>query len=295
MPKRTAPVRQLPSGRWQIRKRGPDGKEWGGTFDTYDGAYDALVKREADQRRGVYIDPTDTSVLFGDYAEAWVAAHPGAPRTLAAIGSSLHAHLVPAIGHVPLGALRTTQLQAVISRLAVAPGTKALVLRHLRQVLNGAVEDRMIGVNPAKNVRLPRAERAELVIPTPEEVAAIVDGIEERSRALVVVGAGLGLRQGECFGLSLDRVDFLRRRVVVDRQLQVLTAGVLVAPKTPRSVRTVPMSEAVALELARQVKRFPSDDPDGLLFTTRLGTRIRHSRWNSQAWKPPSLRRGGRS
>ena len=33
----------------------------------------------------------------------------------------------------------------------------------------------------------------------------------ERYQALVVLGAGTGMRQGECFGLILDRIDFLRR------------------------------------------------------------------------------------
>jgi hypothetical protein len=30
------------------------------------------------------------------------------------------------------------------------------------------------------------------------------------------------MRQGECFGLALDRIDFLRRTVRVDRQLVLI-------------------------------------------------------------------------
>jgi integrase len=32
-----------------------------------------------------------------------------------------------------------------------------------------------------------------------------------RYRALVLFAAGSGLRPGECFGLTVDRIDFLRR------------------------------------------------------------------------------------
>jgi hypothetical protein len=39
----------------------------------------------------------------------------------------------------------------------------------------------------------------------------------KRYRALVVASAGLGLRQGEACALTVDRVDFLRRKVTVDR------------------------------------------------------------------------------
>ena len=34
-----------------------------------------------------------------------------------------------------------------------------------------------------------------------------------RYKALVVLAAGTGLRQGECFGLTVDRVDLLRRTI----------------------------------------------------------------------------------
>jgi integrase len=41
----------------------------------------------------------------------------------------------------------------------------------------------------------------------------------KRYHAMVILAAGTGLRQGEIFGLTLDRVDFLRRSARVDRQL----------------------------------------------------------------------------
>jgi hypothetical protein len=49
-----------------------------------------------------------------------------------------------------------------------------------------------------------------------------LDGIRgdlAHGRALIVFAAGTELRQGECFGVTVDRVDFLRRHVGVDRQL----------------------------------------------------------------------------
>ncbi|MGH9156559.1 MAG: hypothetical protein ACRD1K_12145 [Acidimicrobiales bacterium] len=45
--------------------------------------------------------------------------------------------------------------------------------------------------------------------------------------AAVIVGAGLGLRQGEATGLTADRIDWLAGRSVrVDRQLVTPAAGV---------------------------------------------------------------------
>ena len=58
------------------------------------------------------------------------------------------------------------------------------------------------------------------------EVEAMVAAVPDRYRALIVFAAGMGLRQGECFGLTVDRVDFLRRQVRVDRQLVSALRGI---------------------------------------------------------------------
>ncbi|MGI8684569.1 MAG: site-specific integrase [Acidimicrobiales bacterium] len=55
----------------------------------------------------------------------------------------------------------------------------------------------------------------------------------------VPIGIGAGLRQGEASGLTVDRVDFLRRTLRVDRQLlcRQVPEPVLAPPKTAGSHR----------------------------------------------------------
>ena len=48
------------------------------------------------------------------------------------------------------------------------------------------------------------------------------DALPARFRVLVDLGAGLGRRQGECFGLAVDDVDFLRGVVRVRRQVKTV-------------------------------------------------------------------------
>ena len=161
------------------------------------------------------------------------------------------------------------------------------------QLLNAAVADRMLATNPASGLKLPTVPPTELVIPTADEVAAIAGAIDERFRALVVVGYGLGLRQGEAFGLSADRVDFLRRTVRVDRQLKRTARGsTLGTLKTSNSYRTIPLPSLVADELALHLERFGNDDPDKLLFVASMGGRLRRDGWNRRAWKPAASAAG---
>lgn len=292
MAPRGLPIDPLPSGRYRLRYYA-GGRRVSSTHNTYDEARTAYFRAQADLSRGQWIDPDDASTTFGDYATAWLAAQTSAPGTVTLINSNLRNHLLPALGSVPLGRIRTSQCQAVVTGLRtrtghpLAPSTVEQVVQHLRQILNGAVQDRLIPVNPAASVKLPRGGPAEVVIPSVDEVEVILGAIDVRSRALVAVGAGLGLRQGEAFGLSADRVDFLRRTVKVDRQLVRFERGsALAPPKTARSYRTIPLPEVIADELARHLERYPSDDADGLIFQAAMGGRLRRDGWNRRTWKP---------
>jgi integrase len=78
---------------------------------------------------------------------------------------------------------------------------------------------------------------------------------------------GHGDASGRVLGLTVDRLDMLRREVHVDRQLVTLAGHSphLGPPKTKSSVRTIPLPQVVVDELAAHLARFPA--ADGLVFT----------------------------
>ena len=82
----------------------------------------------------------------------------------------------------------------------------------------------------------------------------------DRYRALVVLAAGTGLRQGEAFGLEVEAVDWLRRTLDVRQQLVLMPGGApYVAPlKTPASYRTVPLPAVVVDALTAHLAAFPA-------------------------------------
>jgi hypothetical protein len=47
-------------------------------------------------------------------------------------------------------------------------------------------------------------------------VEALEAAVPDRYSALIVLAAGIGIRMYEALGLTLDRVDFLRRQVAID-------------------------------------------------------------------------------
>lgn len=162
--------------------------------------------------------------------------------------------------------MRPSEVQAwATSRAAVLPpSTTRLVLALLRAVYNAAVLDRLVASSPVVRVSIRRQERERVVPLTIEQVRALADAIPPRNRAMVIAQAGLGLRMGELLALRVQDVDFLKRSVRIDWQLEEGTRR-RVEPKTPRSRRTVPLPSVVAEALAAHIQHHPPLE-DGTLF-----------------------------
>lgn len=243
---------------------------------------------EVDIDRGQYIDPASGRTTFGDYAGRWLAAQVVRPSTMDQLTSRLTTHIMPAFADKPLSAIQRSDVQAWVKALATtrAPGTVRGAHTTLSSILSSAVDDRLIPSSPVRRISLPKDAQGQLEPLRAEEVRALIAAAAPRWRAYVVAGAGLGLRQGELLGLSVDRVDFLRRTVRVDRQLVTVVGGTRFGPpKTTASIRTVPLPQSVADELAAHLARF-GEGPDRLIFTTPAGepvTRAGAAYWMRQA------------
>jgi len=139
-------------------------------------------------------------------------------------------------------------------------------------MLASAVDDERIARNPATGARLPKIISAPLVPMTVDEVRALAAGCTERLRAAIVVDAGTGLRQGELFGLTVDRIDFLRRTLRVDRQLWTPRDGPprFAPPKTRNSYRTIALSPLVTDTLSAHLAAY-GPGPQGHVFMIEAG------------------------
>src|SRR4051795_673556 len=85
-------VRKLPSGRWQARYPGPDGKDRSAptTFATKTDANRFLAATEVDMGRGVWLDPHRSGVTLQDYSQAWLPPRTGAGGPRAGRGRAAH-------------------------------------------------------------------------------------------------------------------------------------------------------------------------------------------------------------
>lgn len=288
-----ASVDKLSTGRWQARYRDPQGKQLKRSFSRKSDAERFLTGVEHGMLTGGYVAPEAGRRTFSDYAEAWKAVQVHRPSTVLHVETMLRRHAYPTFGDRALSSVRPSEVQAWVRGISdtLAPATVAVVYRYVAAIFRAAVADRVIAVSPCVGVKLPRKARHEVVPMTTEAVEALIDTVPDRYRALVILAAGTGLRQGEAFGVDRRAVDFLRRTVKVDQQLVLLPGQPpqVAPPKTDASYRTIPLPQVVVDALAAHLAAFPTE---GLLFTTPTGAAIRRTGFSATVWQPAVKRAG---
>ncbi|GAA3376797.1 hypothetical protein GCM10020367_49900 [Streptomyces sannanensis] len=193
----------------------------------------------------------------------------------------------------------------------LGPTSIRLVWATLSGILQAAVEDRRLARNPcrASTVRPPAAAPGRVEVWPPERVLAVRAALPERYRVLIEIGAGLGLRQGEAFGLAREDIDFDQDVVRIRRQVKMVRTKLCFALPKGRKVRDVPLPPSVAKALWRHIDLFaplpitmPWDAPSppqtpveakhcrprtyNLLVTGRERKATNRNYFNSYVWKP---------
>jgi len=304
--------------RWQVRWRDHEGRQRKRNFAEKNGsdperhavAFDAKVNADLDA--GGYVDPAAGKTTFRAYAEQVIAERALDPGTRVKMRERLARHVYPVIGDKELRLLarRPTLIQSVIygmEKAGLSARSIGVVMAHVSVVLACAVDDEKIPKNPmdSRAVRLPKAPKKKVTPWTSEQVAAMRAELPDQYRAMVDVGAGLGLRQGEIFGLGPDDVDWLRGVVHVRRQVKILRSRPIFAPPKGGKTRDIPLPESVKLALSEHMRAHPPEtvtlpwrDLDGAEHTARLffprsaGRALHRDRFNPDIWRP-ALERAG--
>lgn len=300
------------SDRWQVRWRDDNARQRTANFtrkadaDTRDAAVRASLAG------GTYIDSTAGKIRFADYADQWRRAQVHREQTVALTERALRLYVNPVIGDLPVAATRHSHVQQLVRQLAddLAPTTLTVVYGYVASIFKAAVRDRLIGRTPREGIRLPAPPRRQVWIPDPMAVEAVVGSLPPRYRAVPLVAARCGLRPSEMLGLEVGSVNFLGRTIDVSQQLLTSPAAgnsaYLAQPKTPHSVRTVPVTPDTIELLAEHLARFPAADvevedrtnprrpvrrPARLIFTTSRAEPVKRSTW-SGVWVPAAAKAG---
>lgn len=279
---------------WQVRYVDPDGAERRRSFKTRGEAKDFASDVEVQIRRGAYVDAAAGKETFKEYAERWRAVQPWRDGTAETNHARLRKYVYPVLGDKPIGSIRPTDVQAMVKKAQqtmdgrkvngepqpIAITTVHAIAAAAQAVFLGAKKDRIIAVSPADDLPLPRLgdddedDEDEVVALTPTQFAVFVAALPDRLKIAAWIGLGTGMRIGEVCGLTVDRVDFLKRQVRVNRQM--LSGGKFGPPKSKASRRTIPMSSELLTRVSEHIAKYPDlDEERGLILSGPRGAHAR--------------------
>jgi len=190
------------------------------------------------------------------------------PTTWESYKTQANKHILPALGHLRLSQLQTSNLQTLYNQKlnggradGKEGGLSPRSVRYIHVVLHAALEqakkEGLITINVADAVKLPSDPKKEIQVLDQEGIKKFLAAAKDTKHfPAYFLALNTGLRRGELLGLRWKDVDLKEETVTVTQGL-VRTKGGLVfqEPKTKLSNRTIGVSGEVVNVLKEHKKR----------------------------------------
>ncbi len=223
-----------------------------------------LSKTQTQISSGTFVEPS--LLTIDEYLDKWLdaAARPRlSERTLADYSEVLKRYVRPKLGNTTISQLQPLEIQELYSEMQVR-GLSARTVRGTHVVLSSALKQavrwRMLFVNPAQSVELPKRTRREMKALSPNEATAFLEAAREDPHGLVfALGLVTGMRPEEYLALQWKDIDLQQGTATVQRTLcwrrQKGGGWYFGEPKTAQSRRTVPLPASIVRELGHHKAR----------------------------------------
>lgn len=243
------------------------------------------VLREKDL--GTFIEPS--SMTLNEYLNHWLetAAKPKLrERTYIEYKALLQRYVRPNLGGKKLSDIHPVNIQALYTELQKKLSARTIRYTHavISSAFKQAVKWRMMAINPASLVELPKQVKKEMKALSPEDAKRFLQvSSQERLGFLFAFVLNTGLRPSEYLGLQWKDIDLEKGVLMVQRSLVWRSKGqgwYFTEPKTLRSRRNIPLPSLLARSLVEykrkqaeeRLKMGPKYQNNDLVFATSEGT-----------------------
>ncbi len=245
---------------------------------------------------GTYVAPSQYKV--SEWLENWLevyVSHSVKEFTLDSYTNICHKYISPALGHIRLKELKTSQIQKFYNDLLSNKGLSGKTVKNIHGVLHRALEQaELLGEikhNPSDKCLLPKVSRPKIEPMEADDVKHFLAAIKEHKfKNVYFLTLFAGLRQGEVLGLTWDCVDFDNSMILINKQLKRSThhKGAFYHLDSTKSgkERYIAVAPAVKQMLQRQ-KAWQQECAEkagaswnnewNLVFTNELGDHLCHS------------------
>jgi len=232
------------------------------------------VRAEADRLEQL------SRVAVREYAERWLAGRELRPGTVADYNRVLRRHVYPTFADVPVRNLTRADVKVWFATLnPQTPRVRAKAYALLRSIMNGAVDDELISVNPVQIRGAGASRRVKKIEPASlEELASVTAAMPDRLQLAVLLGAWCAMRYGEIAELRRQDLDLEHGKVRIRRGVTWVDGHPVVGPpKTAAGIRDVSIPPHLLPIVENHLARHTGPGPDALLFPAAQG---------GQMWAP---------
>jgi integrase len=248
-----------------------------------------LNQAQRDRDLGIFFEPSRMSL--DQYLDKWLetAAKPKLrAKTHRDYEALLERYVRPALGCRPVSKIEPLDIQGLYTEMQerdLSARTVRFTHAVLRSALHQAVKWRLIPLNPAESVDLPRQAKGEMQVLAPQQARDFLEAAKtDRYYVLFALALTTGMRPSEYLALKWPDVDWNKGTVSVTRTLEPIRGGgwQFADTKRARSRRVVRLQDWVVDLLKQhqfnspqenQGRNVPADAAD-LIFTNTNGNAL---------------------
>jgi len=287
-------IYQKADGKWRAQLTTHQGKRLSFTAATRKECQEWIKQTNRKLDDGLTYKGTKTTVE--DFCQAWLVMKKTSlrPYTYKQYQQIITDYIAPALGKILLMDLAAQQIQEMYNaNVEKGVGLRTIEYIHsvFRGCLNHAVRVNLLQKNPALATNPPKPDPEEIAIFNEDQIQTFIlaaQSLQPENYPFYQLAITTGMRRAEILGLKWEDLDWIRRRLVVKRQLKrSKERGFFFAPpKTRAGSRTIVLGEntMAILKAHHQVwlERREHFDPawaeEDLMFSEEDGSPLRYRR-----------------
>lgn len=262
-----ANAKRLPSGSWRVQVFShyeiKDGRKIR-RYESFTSQDKTKAGKKEAERMAAEWDYKRTArhrdVLLLDAVNSYIDAKRGvlSPSSVRAYTSYVKHHLND-VGGMSVTKIDKTRLQVWVSELSATlkPKTVKEIVNLVTAAINMVTGERL-------TLTLPQPARKKQHTPTDDEIRELLDSVSEDLRICILLSAFCSLRRGEI--CALTDADFHDGYVTVSKSMVRDVTGdwIIKSPKTPGSIRQVPVPDKLMAMIKRRHGKIVPYVPDQL-------------------------------
>lgn len=272
----------------------------GTSYTIYDKELKVIKKKLADKRYEVEhgLSGKLDKITLNTWYESWLKDYKSKKvkkNTIITYQRLYETHIRNTLGKKQLSQIKAIHVQKFYNDLIekdYSASSLGVIHAMLSNIFKIAVNNDLIMKNPCKGTELPIVENEERRVLSIEEQKYISNYIKRENwqfyEPIITTMLGTGVRVGEVLGLKWEDIDFEKKTLSINKTLEyrrLESTGKFGfeedTPKSPNSIRTIPLSQSVIQALKRQKRNqnflklqgnwTPKQGFETLVFTGRKG------------------------